>query len=101
MIKILSLGLTWIVLFSLAFVVPRLIEPTGSGFTRGMNRLPVIFGLHCLSFIVALITAALTYRSKAEIGKWLVVVGFAPLVFSLLLIIFVAVLVLLAMFAGI
>ncbi len=101
MIRVLSLGLTWIVLFSLAFVVPRFIEPTGSGFTRGTNRLPVVFGLHCLSFIVALITAVLTYRSKAEIDKWLVVVGFTPLILSLLLIIFVVVFVFLAMFAGI
>jgi hypothetical protein len=83
--KVLILVFIWIVLFSLAFILPRFIEPSGDGFTRGLNRLPAAFGLHCLGFLVALFTAALSYRARAAIKKWLLVVGFGPLVADLLL----------------
>jgi hypothetical protein len=84
--KILGLVLFWAVIFGMAFIVPRFIEPTGSGFTRGTNRLPAVLGLHCFGFLVALFTAGLTLRSKAEITKWLLFTGFMPLVIYLLLI---------------
>ncbi|MEW5958942.1 MAG: hypothetical protein AB1801_14515 [Chloroflexota bacterium] len=85
--KILGLGILWLVIFLAAFVVPRFIEPTGSGFTRGMNRLPLLFGLHCFGFILALFTAGLTYSSRAKIAKWLLGVGFAPITIDVLLIV--------------
>jgi hypothetical protein len=68
------------------FVVPRFIEATGSGFTRGTNRLPVLFGLYCFGFILALFTAGLTYNSRAKITKWMLVIGFTPITIDILLI---------------
>ena len=99
--KILMLVLLWIVIFILAFVAPRFIEPTGSGFTRGTNRLPALMGLHCVAFLVALVTAALSYRSRAELGKWLLAVGFVPLAVDLLLLGLAVIAILLAMFVRI
>lgn len=85
--KILGLVILWLVIFIAAFVAPRFIEPTDSGFTRGMNRLPVLFGLHCFGFILALFTAGLSYSSRTRIAKWLLVVGFAPITIDVLLIV--------------
>lgn len=85
--KILGLVILWLVIFIAAFVVPRFIEPTGSGFTRGMNRLPVLFGLQCLGFILALLTAGLTYSGRAKIAKWLLVAGFVPITIDVLLVV--------------
>lgn len=84
--KILGLVILWLVIFIAAFVVPRFIEPTDSGFTRGLNRLPALFGLHCLGFVLALFTAGLTYSSRAKIAKWLVIAGFTPIIIDVLLI---------------
>lgn len=83
--KILILILIWIILFSLSFVIPRLIEPNGDGFTRGLNRLPAVIGLQGLGFLVAVLAAILSYRSRAGIKKWLLVAGFVPVVVDLLL----------------
>lgn len=87
--KIIVLVLVWLVVFIAAFAVPRFIEPTGSGFTRGMNRLPALAGLHCLGLILALGSAGLAFRTRVEIAKWLVVTGFVPLAVDLLLIGFI------------
>jgi hypothetical protein len=84
--KILGLVGIWVVIFISAFVVPRFIEPTGSGFTRGMNRLPFVFGLHGLGFLVALFTAGLSYSSRAKIAKWLFITGFIPISIDVLLV---------------
>ncbi len=83
--KILILVVVWFVITILAFSVPQFIAPTASGFTRGMNRLPIIMALHCLAFLIALFTAGLGYRSRAEIKIWLLTVGFIPLGLDLLL----------------
>lgn len=85
--KILGLAILWLVTFITAFILPRFIEPTGSGFTRGMNRLPVLIGLHCLGFILALFTAGMTHRNRAEIARWLLLTGFAPITIDILLIV--------------
>lgn len=90
--KILAIVLFWLVIFVAAFVVPRLIEPIGSGFTRGTNRLPLLLGLQCFGFIVALVSAGFTYKNRAKITKWMVVAGFAPLsidvIFVVLMVLF-------------
>jgi hypothetical protein len=85
--KILGLAILWLVVFIAAFVIPRFIEPTGSGFTRGMNRLPFVFGLHFFGLILALISAGITYSSRAKITRWLLVVGLAPITIDVLLVI--------------
>jgi hypothetical protein len=80
--KILTLVLIWIVILGLIFIAPRFTDPT-----HGLNQLPTIFGLFCLAFLVAVFTAVFGYRSRAEIGKWLLLIGFIPLAVDLLLII--------------
>jgi hypothetical protein len=82
--KILIFALIWAVVLSLAFIIPRSIEPTGDGFTRGANRLPATLGLHCLSFLLALFIAGWSYRTRADIDTWLLMAGFAPLLISIL-----------------
>jgi hypothetical protein len=84
--KILILVLVWIILLRLAFSLPRLIEPAGDGFTRGLNRLPAILGLHGLGLVVAVVTAVLSYRARAGLKKWLLLAGFGPLVIEILLV---------------
>jgi hypothetical protein len=64
------------------FIAPRFTDPT-----HGLNQLPAIFGLFCLAFLVAVFTAVLGYQSRAEIGKWHLLIGFIPLTVDLLLII--------------
>lgn len=87
--KILGLVIIWLVIFGLAFVAPRLIEPTGSGFTRGLNRLPAFFGMHCLSFILAIGTAIFTFRTRSDLTKFLLISGFTPLAINLLFVVVV------------
>lgn len=87
--KILGLVLFWLVMFITSFLAPRLIEPTGSGFTRGTNRLPLLLGLQCISFVLALFSAGLTYSHRAKIAKWLLVAGFAPITIDVLLVVLV------------
>lgn len=99
--KILGLVLLWLVLFFAAFVAPRFIEPTGSGFTRGTNRLPLLLGLHCFGFILAIFTAWLTYSSREKIAKWLLVAGFAPITIDALLIVLLVLFYVVAIFSGI
>ncbi len=84
--KILILVAVWAMMFTLAFIVPRLIEPTGDGFTRGMNRLPAAIGLQCLAFCVAAVTAGLSFTTREELAKWILVTGFIPLVIQILLV---------------
>ena len=84
--KILILVAVWVVLFILSFVVPRLIEPTGDSFTRGMNRLPAAIGLQCLAFCVAAVTAGLSFATRKELANWILVAGFIPLAVEILLI---------------
>jgi len=76
------LALTWLVLFAGAFIVLRLTEPVGDGFTRGLNRLGVFFEWQAGAFIAAVISFVLsrklgkdTYRRERRIGA-------APLVIS-------------------
>ena len=76
--KILGMVFVWALIFVAAFIVPRFIEPTGSGFTRGMNRMPVILGMHCVGFVVAVLIAVYTTHSMSKLAKWLFVTGFAP-----------------------
>ncbi|GAB4435931.1 MAG: hypothetical protein Kow0031_17670 [Anaerolineae bacterium] len=98
--KILVMVLAWAMIFAAGFILPRFIEPTGDGFTRGLNRLPYFFALHCLGLMVALLSAAISLRSKAEIAVWLLVTGFVPLAAYALLIGLVVVVYIGAMISG-
>lgn len=94
------LVVVWAFIFAAGFVLPRFIEPTGDGFTRGTNRLPYVFALHCLGLIIAIITAGVALRTKAEIAVWLLLTGFVPLVVYILMIGLLLVVFSGAMFSG-
>ena len=98
--KILILVAVWAVIFALGFVVPQLIPATGDSFTRGMNRLPAAIGLQCLGFCVAVVTAGLSFATRKELAKWLLVTGFIPLAVEILLIGFILVILVGAMAFG-
>ena len=98
--KILVLVVVWAVIVVLAFVAPRLIPASGDGFTRGMNRLPVVIGLQCLGFCLAVVTAGLSFATRKELATWLLVTGFVPLALEILMIGFVVVILVGAMVFG-
>lgn len=89
--KILGLVLFWLLIFVAAFVVPRFIEPTGSGFTRGYNRMPLVFGFQCFGVLLALIAAGLTYKNRTKITKGMIVTGFAPLSIYVLVVLLIVI----------
>ena len=88
---VLFLLFAWVILFALSFILPRTVEATGDGFTRGLNRLSIFFGWQIAAFVVAILTALLSWRrSKPQhrfkwagyipagthLGLFLFVVGF-------------------------
>ena len=85
-LKILGATTLWVIVFVAAFILPRLIEPTGSGFTRGFNRLPFFFGLQCLGLILALTSGILAYINRATLEKWVVITGVTPFAITALLV---------------
>ena len=87
--RVLGLVVTWIVLIGLLVAAPRLIPATGDGFTRGANRLPLVLALHALAFVVAVASAALSYRARAELNSQMLRIGFMPLSTSLVLLVLV------------
>lgn len=99
--KILILVAVWALFFVSGFVVPRFIPPTGEMFTRGLNRLPAIIGLQCLAFGMAVVTAGLSFATRKELARWMLVTGFVPLAIEILLIVFVTVILVGAMAFGI
>lgn len=76
----------WVVVTGAALLVPRLIPATGDGFTRGANRLPVALALHGAALLVALVTAGISWRARAELGRTLLLAGLAPLLLDALLV---------------
>lgn len=76
----------WLVLFVGSFVAAWLAEPTGDGFTRGLNRVEDFFGWQFWGFVAALVCAIVTKYDGQQLGRRLRQVGYAPLVIDLVLI---------------
>ena len=62
-----------------SFIAPRFIAPTGDGFTRGLNRLPLFFGLQLLGFLAGLTSAVITANNKARLSSTMRRLGYVPL----------------------
>ncbi|MDM8529861.1 hypothetical protein QUF63_01720 [Anaerolineales bacterium HSG25] len=99
--KTFILTIVWLIITVLAFSVPLFIDPTGTGFTRGTNRLPLIMALHGLAFLVALFSAGSSYRARSETKGWLVALGFVPLGLELLFVILIVLVLLGAVASGV
>ena len=73
--------LIWLVLLTLALVIPNFIQPEGSSFVRGMNRLVPSFWLQVIGFLIAGWTCVVTFRTRTELTTWLRISGFVPILF--------------------
>jgi hypothetical protein len=76
----------WFVLFVVSFVVMAVVEPTGDGFTRGLNRVVSFLTWQGLAFVAAMTLAALTYRAVGRGVDKVRLVGYAPLAVSVFLV---------------
>lgn len=73
----------WLVLFIVAVVAMRATEPTGSSFTRGVNRVGVFFQWQAASFAAALACYAVTRAARGRVSRTLRWLGYAPLTIDL------------------
>lgn len=81
-----ALGAVWFVLFLVSFVMLQLVEPTDSGFTRGLNRIATFLTWQGAAFAVAMVLAWVT-RGAAERGvDKIKLVGYLPLAASVFLV---------------
>jgi hypothetical protein len=69
----------WIAILAVSAIIPFFIAPTGSSFTRGLNRLEPSLWLQLFGFLVAAWSARTTLRCRASLPKSLGVFGFVPL----------------------
>ena len=78
----------WAVVWGASWLLPWQLEPTGDGFTRGMNRLGAFFALQLAALVPAV--AALVLARRLAPGGWLRRAGFVPLAAALVLVCFIA-----------
>jgi len=75
----------WLALFVVAVVAMRATEPTGSSFTRGLNRVGVFFQWQAASFAAAVACFVVTRAARERLGPGLRRLGYAPLIIDLTL----------------
>lgn len=69
----------WLALFVVAVMAMGATEPTGSSFTREMNRVGVFFQWQAASFAAAVACYAVTRAARGRISRTLRWLGYAPL----------------------
>ncbi|MBI1180083.1 MAG: hypothetical protein GC201_05955 [Alphaproteobacteria bacterium] len=79
-----GLALIWLALFALSFGMFAVTEPTDFGFTRGMNRLGVLFGWQAAALIAAVAALVATLRLSKPRPLAARIVGYGPLSLMLL-----------------
>ncbi len=72
----------WVFVFAMAFVAPRLIEATGDGFTRGMNRLGAFLLWQLGAFAISVFLAVFTW-TVLKPKRWIRWVYSIPLLLHL------------------
>ncbi len=90
-----GLVLVWTCLTVISFVSLWVIEPTGDGFVRGLNRTKAWLSWQALALATAFVAAFVTGRSRSELSKTQRLLGFGPIaltggVFTILILAFVA-----------
>ena len=75
----------WLARFLASFAVLFLTEPTGDGFTRGLNRLASFMTWQGIAMAPAAVAALLTYRAAGRRDPHSKSIGYAPLTISVLL----------------
>ena len=71
--------LIWLILLTLSLVIPNFIQPEGSSFVRGMNRLVPSFWLQVIGLLIAGWTCVVAFRTRTELPTWLRISGFVPI----------------------
>lgn len=69
----------WLVLFAASFYLWGAIEPTGDGFTRGLNRGLPFFGLQLLALLAGVGALILAIRRRPYTPWWGYALGLLPL----------------------
>jgi len=82
-----GLAAVWLVLFLLSFVLMQLAEPSGSGFTRGLNRIASFLSWQSAAFVAAMVLAWLTRRAVDRGVANVKLVGYLPLAVSVFLVV--------------
>ncbi len=80
----------WAIVFFGSFLWVRLIQPTGDGFTRGLNRVSALMGWQALAVLLAIVAWGLVMGVPKPRPRRLRWVGFLPVVVSGLLVLLVA-----------
>lgn len=78
----------WVLVFILSFILPRFLEPTGDGFTRGLNRLGAMFIWQTVALCIAVVTAVLA-KTKLSERTLLRRLCYGPVLVHVLLVFFV------------
>jgi len=84
------LAAVWALLVAISFLTLALLPADGDGFTRGLNRVMAFLGWELAALLVAIVTAILAWRVRAELNLLWRVIGFGPLVASGLGALFIA-----------
>ncbi len=98
--KIAILFLVWVALALLSLVIPIFIEPTGEGFTKGLNQMVPFFSFQATAFLFSLLIALTTHRARDQLSTGIRILGFVPFVFGLCVVAMIVGLVAYARFSG-
>lgn len=61
----------WLCLFVYSFFSTMGVEPTGDGFTRGLNRVTLFLSWHFAAFVMAIVVIVAGWRLQNKARKWL------------------------------
>ncbi|MEO0411210.1 MAG: hypothetical protein AAF221_05120 [Pseudomonadota bacterium] len=61
----------WAGLFVYSFFSTQGVEPTGDGFTRGMNRVSIFMSWHFAAFVVSIAVIVAGWPLEKKLHKWL------------------------------
>jgi len=65
----------------------QLVEPTGSGFTRGLNRVAAFLTWQSVAFVAAMVLAWITRRAVARGSEEIKLLGYLPLAISVFIVV--------------
>jgi hypothetical protein len=81
-----ALSGVWLLLFVISFVTLQVVQPTGDGFTRGLNRIVAFLSWQGAAFVVAMVLAWLTRRAAERGVDRIKLVGYLPLAASVFIV---------------
>jgi hypothetical protein len=76
----------WLVLFVVSFVTLQLVEPTGTGFARGLNRIATFLSWQGAALVAAMVLAWVTRRAAERGVDRIKLMGYLPLAASVFIV---------------